>query len=180
MVKLRMLLKFLPGFGAQGGLAIYGFPERFGAGGVADAAEPVSIEWFGDKVGGVGGDGGFLLFAGGMAGTDVKSGEQQGNAEHGAAGISGERAGTRGVEEPEEIGEERLGPHGRIFRGGKGVEQNGVRGRDGLGGWMSECVDKERRKIAEVKFPINCAAGVRELNCAFAKKKSRRRFFANR
>ena len=126
----------------------------------------MGVKRLSDESGGVGGDGGFLLFAGGMAGANVKPREQQGDAEHGAARIGGQGAGSRGIEEAKQAGEKRLCPHGRIFRGRKGIEQNGVRSRNGPGGWMGE----EGGKIAEVEFPINFTTGIREPNGTVAQK----------
>jgi WG containing repeat len=160
--ELQMPLKFSPRSSAQGSLAIGRFPERFGAGGIAGAAEPLRVERFGNERGSVGGDGGFLLFAGGMTGAHVKSGEQKRNSEHRAAGISGQRAGTRGIEEAEQIGEERLRPHGRIFGGGKGVEQNRMRRGNRVSVRVGKCVSEKRREISQMEFPVDLTSCVLE------------------
>jgi hypothetical protein len=163
LFELGMALEFFPGIGRQWRLTIDGFPERFGAGGVADALEPFFVQGVGNQFERVGGDGGLFLFTGGMPCADEKSGEQERDAEHRAARISGKGTGSGGIEVAEEIGEERRGPHGGIFGGREGVEQNGVRGGEGRVG-----VAQERRKIAEMKLPGDVARAIGEFYAVMA------------
>ena len=103
----------------------------------------------------VGANGGFLLVPGSVAATDEESGQQQGYADHGAAGIGRQRAGSRGVEQAKEV-REGQGPHLRITRGGKRIEKDGVRFGKSGGGERRE----EFGKIGEMELPNDLAGAV--------------------
>lgn len=89
------------GFLGEGGLLVVAGAEGFCAGGALDAAEPVMIEQFFYEVGGIGGERGFVFFAGGVSGADVESCEEESDAEEGAAGVGGEGARACGIEQAE-------------------------------------------------------------------------------
>lgn len=126
-----------------------GSPHWLRAGRIAGTLEPFLIKRFSDQIERIGGDGRFLLFTGGVAYADIKSGQQQRDTQHCAARIGGQSARTDGIEQTEQISKERLRPHGRVFGRGEGVEQYGMGRRKGTCG----CGGQQSGKIAEVKFP---------------------------
>lgn len=136
--------------------------EGFGAVGFLGALEPAGIKWIVEESEGIGGDGGFFFEAGGDAAADEKSGEQERHAEHRAAGVGGEIAGTRGIEGAREVGEEGKCPHGRIFRRGEGIEENGV------GGCFAVGLREPGGEVGEVELPVHGAFAVGELNLFFS------------
>lgn len=97
--ELGVVAQSLDGGGGEGRLAVCGFPERFGAAGAAGAVQPRQGEGFGDEAEVIGGNGGFLLLANGVADANEEAGQQQGDPKHGAAGIGGQGAGTAGIEQ---------------------------------------------------------------------------------
>ena len=92
--ELGMLLQFLPGGRGEWGLAIDRLRHRLGASGAAGALEPGAWERLVEQGQGVGREGGFLFFAGGVSDADEETGQEECDPQHGAAGIGGHGAGT--------------------------------------------------------------------------------------
>ena len=68
-----MCLEFLPAFIGKTRLTINRFAQRFGARRTVRPLQPAMIQRLGDEFAVIGGNGGLLLFASGMADTDKEA-----------------------------------------------------------------------------------------------------------
>src|SRR5205814_9973077 len=100
--------------------------------------------------------------------------QQKRHAEHGAAGIGCQRAGTLRIKEFIDAREQRLRPHGGIFCGRVGVEENGV----WFGALGSTRLLNERRKVAEFGSPSDICGSVLKSDGAITTQFAKRLFVA--
>lgn len=173
-MKLRVLQQFIPGSGGKAGLTVNRLPHGLRTAGTVCPLQPSAIERIGDKVGRVRGNRGFLLFPGGVADTDKEAGQQECDAEHGAARVGRQRTGAVRGEEAEKIGEERLGPHRGVLRRGECVEHDRV----GLGERQGGGLCQQRGKVGQVHVPGYGLRAVLEGAVVFVKETLQVRFIA--
>ena len=121
-----MLQQLIPSAGGKPGLTVHRLPHRLRAVGTVCSLQPSPVERFLDKVRRVRRDSGFLFLPGGVANADKETGEQEGDAEHGAARVRRQGTGPIRGEQPEKVREERLRPHRGVLGGGKRVEHDRV------------------------------------------------------
>lgn len=136
--------------GSEGCSGVDGLAQGFSAMGTLGAIEPAVVQGFADQFEGVCSDGGLFFHASGVADADKETGQEQGGAHQGAAGVGGEGAGTLEIDSAIQILKHGEGPHGGVFGGRKGVVENGVRRRNGF-----PALTQPRGKIAEGKLPVD-------------------------
>ena len=97
------------------------------------------------------GDRCFFLFACGVANAYKKARQQKRYTQHRAARVSRQRTRAAGIEQPEQIGEQRLSPHPWVLRWRKRVEHDHVRPGNFFGSRLAE----KGGKIRQVQIPAN-------------------------